>query len=188
MDRDAIQRWVVMQHKAGRVLLSNVRSTTTEQHELGAIGDAFYDVSLGHPLHLIYSFEAMVRGGLAFSPEEIGRLPSCPEGDIRKYYAGLWRDLSPFAKQTIHAMAGSGFRWTEGGLRRCFGPIDEIDHLLEFQRFGVAPFHGSLLALRLGLPAGRDAKVGDNTGHCRRGGRKMGTHGGIGRQLDVLFV
>ncbi|UJQ95496.1 NACHT domain-containing protein [Mariluticola halotolerans] len=112
MDRDAVQRWVVLQHKAGRVLLSNVHSTETEQHELGAIGDAFYATSLGHPLHLIYSFEAMVRHGLAFSPEEIARLPSCPEGDIRKYYAGLWRDLSPSAKQTIHAMAGSGFRWT----------------------------------------------------------------------------
>jgi len=146
MDRDAVQRWVVLQHEAGRVLLSNVRSTDIHQHELGAIGDAFYDISLGHPLHLIYSFEAMVRRGIALSPEEIERLPSCPEGDIRKYYAGLWRDLSPSAKQTIHAMAGSGFRWTEDGLRRCFGPIDEIDHLLEFQRSGVAPFHGSLLA------------------------------------------
>ncbi|MGX7873973.1 NACHT domain-containing protein [Mesorhizobium sp. ORM6] len=146
MDRDAVQRWVVLQHRSGRVLLSNVRATETDQHELGAIGDALYDISLGHPLHLIYSFEAMVRRGLAFSLEEIGRLPSCPEGDIRKYYAGLWRGLSPSAKQTIHAMAGSGFRWTEDGLRRCFGPIDEIDHLLEFQRSGVAPFHGSLLA------------------------------------------
>ncbi|WP_404934600.1 hypothetical protein [Nitratireductor sp. L15S-10] len=149
MDRNAVQRWVVIQHEAGRVLLSSIRSTTKEQHELGAIGDAFYDISLGHPLHLIYSFEAMVRGGFTFSPEEIGRLPSCPEGDIRKYYAGLWRDLSPSAKQTIHAMAGSGFRWTEDGLRRCFGPIEEIDHLLEFQRSGVAPFHGSLLAFAI---------------------------------------
>lgn len=146
MDRDAVQRWVGLQHRAGRLLLSNVRSPETEQYELGAIGDAFYDISLGHPLHLIYSFEAMVRRGLAFSADEIGRLPSCPEGDIRKYYAALWRDLSPSARQIIHAMAGAGLRWTEGGLRRCFGPIDEIDHLLEFQRSGVAPFHGSLLA------------------------------------------
>jgi hypothetical protein len=146
MDRDAVQRWVVLQHKAGRVLLSNVRSSQMDQHEIGAIGDALYNISLGHPLHLIYSFEAMVRRGVAFSQEEIERLPSCPEGDIRKYYAALWRDLSPSAKQTVHAMAGSGFRWTEDGLRRCFGPIDEIDHLLEFQRSGVAPFHGSLLA------------------------------------------
>lgn len=149
MDRDAVHRWIIMQHKAGRVLLSDVRSNRAEQHELGSIGDAFYDISMGHPLHLIYSFEAMVRGGLAFDAEEIGRLPSCPEGDIRKYYAGLWRELSPSAKQTIHAIAGSGFRWTEDGLRRCFGPIEEIDHLLEFERSGVAPFHGSLLAFAI---------------------------------------
>lgn len=146
MDRDAVQRWIVLQHQAGRVLLGNDRTTETELLKLGAVGDAFYDISSGHPLHLIYSFESIVRRGLPFSADEIGRLPSCPEGDIRKYYAALWRDLSPSARQTIHAMAGSGFRWTEDGLRRCFGPIDEIDHLLEFQRSGVAPFHGSLLA------------------------------------------
>lgn len=146
MDRNAVQRWIVQQHSAGRVLLPNPRPIGPVQHELGDIGDAFYDVSLGHPLHLIYSFEAMVRRGVTFSAEEIARLPTCPEGDIRKYYASLWRDLSPFAKQTIHAMAGSGFKWTEDGLRRCFGPLDEIDHLLEFQRSGLVPFHGSLLA------------------------------------------
>jgi hypothetical protein len=146
MDRDAVHRWVITQYEAGRVLLSDVRSNTPKQHELGSIGDAFYDISMGHPLHLIYSFESMVRSGIAFDAEEIGRLPTCPDGDIRKYYAGLWRDLSASAKQIVHAMAGCGFKWTEDGLRRCFGPIDEIDHLLEFQRSGVAPFHGSLLA------------------------------------------
>lgn len=146
MDRDAVQRWVALQHQAGRLLLSELHARTSDKHELGAIGDAFYMISLGHPLHLIYSFEAMVRRGLVFSADEIARLPSCPDGDIRKYYAGLWRDLSPSAKQIIHVIAGSGFRWTEPGLRRCFGPIEEIDHLLEFQRSGIAPFHGSLLA------------------------------------------
>lgn len=149
MNRDAVHRWIIMQHKAGRILLNGVRSNSPEQQELGSIGDAFFDISMGHPLHLIYSFEAMVRGSLEFDAEEIRRLPSCPEGDIRKYYAGLWRELSPSAKQTIHAIAGSGFRWTEDGLRRCFGPIEEIDHLLEFQRSGIAPFHGSLLAFAI---------------------------------------
>jgi hypothetical protein len=148
MDRDAVHRWVIRQHDAGRVLLSDVRSTCAE-YELGSIGNAFYDISLGHPLHLIYSFEAIVRGGLNFDIKSITSLPSCPEGDIRKYYRGLWRALSPSAKQILHAMAGSGFKWTEDGLRRCFGPIDEIDHLLEFQRSGVAPFHGSLLAFAI---------------------------------------
>lgn len=145
MDLNAVQKWIALQNQAGRVLL-NGRSGEPESHKLGAIGDAFYDISMGHPLHLIYSFEAMVRRGIAFAPDEIARLPACPDGDIRKYYAGLWRDLSPAAKQVVHAMAGSGFRWTDIGLVRCFGPLVEIDHLLEFQRSGVAPFHGSLLA------------------------------------------
>lgn len=149
MDRDAVHRWVIRQHEAGRVRLRDARSNMPTQHELGSIGDAFYDISMGHPLHLIYSFESMVRSGIAFDAELIGRLPSCPDGDIRKYYAGLWRDLSASAKQIVHAMAGCGFRWTEDGLRRCFGPIDEIDHLLEFRRSGVAPFHGSLLAFAI---------------------------------------
>lgn len=153
MDEGAVQAWVAGQHEAGRVRLrDNPLHAASENEELGAIGAAFFEISQGHPLHLIYSFEALVRRGAIFTPDQIRSLPACPDGDIRKYYRGLWRHLSPNAKQIIHLIAGSDFHWPSAGIRQCVGPIDEIDHLLEHRRSGLIPFHGSILAFAREIP------------------------------------
>jgi hypothetical protein len=55
MDAAAVHRWVQGQHDAGRVILEGGPSETPAQ-----LGQAFFDISLGHPLHLIYSFETIV--------------------------------------------------------------------------------------------------------------------------------
>ena len=76
------------QYEAGRVRLpNNSPPAAFKNEELRAIGSAFFKISQGHPLHLIYSFEALVKRGTIFTPEEILLLPTCPEGDIRKYYS-----------------------------------------------------------------------------------------------------
>jgi hypothetical protein len=87
-----------------------------------------------------------VRSGRPFSVEAIRLLPPCPDGDIRKYYRTLWARLSGQAKEVMHLIAGSPFFWPSAGLRQCAGPADDVDHLLEHRRSGVAPFHGSILA------------------------------------------
>jgi hypothetical protein len=72
--------------------------------------------------------------------------PPCPEGDIRKYYGALWARLTSGGRRVLHLIAASDFRWPPDGLRKCAGPIDEIDHLVEYRRTGVMAFHGSILA------------------------------------------
>lgn len=147
MDEHAVQNWIRKQHEAGRLLLpAYVGAASSEDVELGAIGSEFFSLSKGHPLHLIYSFEELVRRGAVVTTDEVKMLPECPEGDIRRYYRGLWSRLSPSAKEIAHLIAGTDFRWSPDGLRRCVGPIDEISHLLEHRRTGLIPFHGSLLA------------------------------------------
>jgi hypothetical protein len=147
MNEGAVQAWIMGQHEAGRIRLADRVSTARDKkEELGAIGRAFYDISQGHPLHLIYSFEALVRRGAVFTADDVTLLPPCPEGDIRKYYNGLWGRLSVQAKQILHAIAGTDFHWPVDGLRQCFGAIDDVDHLLERRRAGIIPFHGSILA------------------------------------------
>ena len=117
-----------------------------KQELIDNISLAFFEISQGHPLHLIYSFEALVGRGVIFTPEEIRLLPTCPEGDIRKYYKGLWSRLSAEGRQIIHLIAGSDFHWPQSGIIQCVGPIEEINHLLEYRRSDVVPFHGSIIA------------------------------------------
>lgn len=147
MDEKAVHEWFADQSKAGRVRLPSGRSSKAMRAKvLKEIGAALFSISRGHPLHLIYSFETLVRRGVSITPEEVRRLPPCPDGDIRKYYASLWSRLRAQGKQVVHLIAAADFRWPPEGLRRCAGSIDEIDHLLEHRRTGVVPFHGSLLA------------------------------------------
>ena len=147
MGEASVQAWVVGQHEAGRVSLpsSDLRHQQESEY-LGELGAAFFEISSGHPLHLIYSFEELVRRGAVFTPDEIRALPECPDGDIQKYYAGLWGRLDAKAKQIVHLIAGSDFHWPPPGIRRCIGPTDDIDHLLEHRRSGLIPFHGSILS------------------------------------------
>ena len=149
MDERAVHKWVIGQHEAGRLRMpDNFKLFRSERRKelINDISLAFFEVSQGHPLHLIYSFEALIRRGVVFTPEEIRLLPTCPEGDIRKYYKGLWSRLSPKAKQTIHLIAGSDFHWPSSGIIQCVGPIEEISYMLEHRRSGLIPFHGSIIA------------------------------------------
>lgn len=149
MDETAVHAWVTGQHEGGRLRLpENFQLFQTERQKeiMHNISFAFFEISQGHPLHLIYSFEALVGRGAIFTPEEIRLLPTCPEGDIRKYYKGLWSRLSTEGKKIIHLIAGSDFHWPEEGIMQCVGPTEEISHLLEHRRSGVVPFHGSIIA------------------------------------------
>ena len=152
MSQQSVHRWVAGQREAGRLRLPDSGFDREPGDMKDAISEAFFEISQGHPLHLIYSFEALVRRGVELTPEEIRLLPECPEGDINKYYGGLWSRLSPKARQTLHLIAGSDFHWPPSGIMQCVGPIDEVDHLLEHRRSGVIPFHGSMLAYVRELP------------------------------------
>ncbi len=144
MDETAVHAWLEGQKDAGRLLLRD--ATHFGVTELAEVAHAFYEICQGNPLHLIYSFEALVRRGVVMTADEVRLLPSCPDGDIRKYYAGLWGRLPADAKKVVHLVAGSDFHWPADGLRKCAGALDQVDHLLEHRRTGVIPFHGSILA------------------------------------------
>jgi hypothetical protein len=147
MDERAVHKWIVGQQKAGRVQLARQSRFKEQRKEaLDAVSAAFFKISSGNPLHLIYSFETLVRRGPPLTPDEIMLLPRCPDGDIRRYYRSLWGRLTPVGKQVLHLIAGVDFRWPADGLRGCAGPLEEVDHLVEHRRTGVVPFHGSILA------------------------------------------
>jgi hypothetical protein len=146
MDEVAVYRWIVQQDKARPLILRFDPSPQRRAEMIDEIAGAFFDISQGHPLHLIYAYEGLIRAGLPTSAEEIRLLPPCPDGDIRTYYRGLWVRLSADAKNALHMLAGSDFFWPSLGIRQVLGDFSQIDYLLEPRNVGMVPFHSSIFA------------------------------------------
>ncbi|MGA2518312.1 MAG: NACHT domain-containing protein [Thermodesulfobacteriota bacterium] len=146
MDEVAVHRWVVQQDKARPLILRFDPTPQRRAEMIDEIARVFFNISQGHPLHLIYAYEGLIRAGRPTSAEEIQLLPPCPDGDIRVYYRGLWVRLSADAKNALHMLAGSDFFWPSLGIRQVLGDFSQIDHLLEPRNVGMVPFHSSIFA------------------------------------------
>ena len=152
MSRDSVFRWLLFQHESGRINLA-IDDRQNHGEVLHDVSDAFFTLSHGLPLHLIYSFENMALSGKPVMANDVSSLPECPNGDIRNYYALLWEHLNPKAKAILHVLAGMQFGPPPFAMLDCFGrtgetleALSELDHLLDRQALEVAPFHGSLFA------------------------------------------
>ena len=152
MSQAAVHHWLRSQDKAGRLNVEVVGRQTRGQ-VVRIVARAFHDISQGLPLHLIYSFEAVVRSGNAMTAEDVAALPACPTGDIRDYYRSFWERMGTNARTILHVLAGLKFGPPPFAMYDCFGHDDkslaalsEINHLLEYRETEVRPFHGSLFA------------------------------------------
>lgn len=149
MGATAVRRWVEHQADAGRLLPPE---NWDRADALTEIAKAFEEITGGHPLHLVYSFEALVQRHGPVFPHDVRSLPPCPDGDIRRYYGSLWTELGPDAREMIHVMAVAGFSWPRNGVIECLGGTatirawSEIAHLTATRRTGTQPFHESLVA------------------------------------------
>ncbi len=143
MSEAAVKRWLKVQFEAQRAELK-----WPEQRErvLGQVATKFWEKCAGHPLHLIYAFEMLARRGMPIDEYDVESVPACPDGDIRKYYKGLWVRLSSKAQKTLHALAGSEFYWPARGILECFGDYQEVEFLFEPHPSGLRPFHESIFA------------------------------------------
>ncbi len=143
MDEAAVRRWVANQDAARPLRL---QWEGRREEEIEKVGAAFFRISQGHPLHLIFAFEGLVLSGVLIDEDAVLALPGCPDGDIRSYYRGLWQRISAPSRSILHMLAGSEFFWPSGGIRKCMGDFGEVAFLLEPHRSGMMPFHGSIFA------------------------------------------
>lgn len=149
MSVQAVRSWTRSQDEAGRLRLREMPDRDAERR---SVADALHAISSGLPLHLIYSFESLVRSGNEIDLAVVKALPSCPTGDIRDYYRRFVERATAGARRTLHLLAGLHF----GPPRSAFAhivadgrPADliaEFSHLLEFREADVTAFHGSLFA------------------------------------------
>ena len=168
MSRDAVFQWLLFQLNSGRMNFE-LGDRQDRDEVLHSVADAFFTLSHGLPLHLIYSFENMALSGRPVTASEVSSLPECPDGDIRNYYTFLWEHLRPKAKAILHVLAGLQFGPPPFAMLDCFGRSDEtlealseLDHLLDRQAVEVTPFHGSLFAFL----RDRDAHTATFTAHA----------------------
>ena len=111
MSETAVGRWLRHQETAGRLNLKVDRGCTRTR-AMRAVAGALHEISQGLPLHLIYSFEALVRSGTPVDAGAVAALPACPSGDIRDYYRAFWERVSPKARAILHVAGGFEVRTT----------------------------------------------------------------------------
>lgn len=145
----SIESWLRAQLEAGRFELESARRPDADG--LVGLARAFQDVTGSHPLVLTYAFEALLRRHRVLEPSTVGLNALARDGDIRKYYAMLWRQLPNEAKDALHLLADTGFIWPPLGLETCLGTepgalSPAIGHLLHNSEAGQVAFHGSLYA------------------------------------------
>ncbi|MCJ7600482.1 MAG: NACHT domain-containing protein [Desulfobulbaceae bacterium] len=146
----ATRSWLESQFNANRFELMD-HAFPHDKDLLTELSDSFHRLSGGHPLHLTYSFEALVQTNRILVPHLVDELPDCPEGDIKKYYRTLCQRLPLAAKDALHLVADTGFIWPPLGLEDCLGVgvselKQKIGHLFYYTEAGQVPFHGSILA------------------------------------------
>ena len=152
MTASSVLTWLESQDSAGRLHL-DMSGFQTRGQLLRDLAEAFHMITHGLPLHLIYSFEALVGDGIAISTEDVQALPDCPTGDIREYYSSLWLSLSAMAQIVLHVLSGLRFGPPPFAMAECFGStgdaieaLHSVRHLLHYRETEVAAFHPSLSA------------------------------------------
>ena len=152
MSQETVDHWLSRQDEAGRLNL-RIGGGQKREEVFRSVSRAFHSISRGLPLHLIYSFEELVRTGHAVTEDDVKELPACPTGDIRDYYRSLWVRVGQKARTVLHVLAGLEFGPPPFAMQECFGTdneslkaLAEIIHLLDSGAMKVRPFHGSLFA------------------------------------------
>jgi hypothetical protein len=146
MSVESILAYVVSLVRSRRWMRSkNIR----QSEELRACSVALHLRTGGHPLHLIFSVEDLLRKSNPPRDYLIPNLPACPDNDIRKYYEELWLKLSRPQQDSLHLICELPFYWpvdafVEISNNHVVVSTDGIAHLLFECAVGYRPFHESL--------------------------------------------
>ena len=144
---EAVESWLKAKLK------QNGHSAISSDALIQEMSTKFLKNSSGHPLYLNYSFQRLQISKPSFGTEDIDELPTCIDGDIRKYYRSLWLELSSHARHLLHLFSCFDMNWPDRrSLVQCFDDAVnilpaylEIQHLLQSTIVGKKVFHESIL-------------------------------------------
>lgn len=131
--------------------------------------DKIYQITAGNPLHLRYVLGEIRNSGEHISQYELDKIPAY-NGDIKNYYADMWRQLTSLAKTFCFALTIIDFKLhkdqlTELGSYLTKYPSEitesyrEIRHLLSTELSGISVYHNSFLVFMLDQPELEEQKL-----------------------------
>jgi len=106
----------------------------------------------GHPLHVIYATEELVRSGRALSKWSVELLVGDMSHDVKSYYGSLWQLLSASQKDVLRLICHFPFFWPKSAFAEIANlacipapAVTPVEHLVHNSPAGLKPFHESLI-------------------------------------------
>lgn len=150
MSADSVLHYLHRQVEQGRLTV-NGKSPYDEQ-ELQAAAAELHSRSGGHPLHVIYATEELVRTGSDLSKWSVERLSGDLSRDATTYYASLWYRLSASQRNVLRLICGFPFFWPKAAFAQLAAlagtaapDVGAVEHLLYTSPAGLRAFHESLI-------------------------------------------
>lgn len=123
-----------------------------DEQELQAAAAELRSRTGGHPLHVIYATEELVRTGCDLSKWSIEQLSGDLSQNATTYYASLWYRLSASQRNVLRLICGFPFFWPKtafaqlAALAGTVAPnVGAVEHLLYASPAGLRAFHESLI-------------------------------------------
>lgn len=142
--------------------------------ELQASAAALRARTNGHPLHVIYATEELVRSGRPLSKWSVEQLAGDLNHDVKHYYGSLWQSLSASQKDVLRLIAEFSFFWPSSAFTTiahiACQPVPvviAVEHLLHHSAAGLKPFHESLVVF-VQQTEGYARRIRDLTPHVER--------------------
>lgn len=124
-----------------------------DEHELQEAAAELRSRTGGHPLHVIYATEELVRTGRDLSKWSVEKLSGDLSQNATTYYASLWMLLSASQKDVLRLICGFAFFWPKTAFAQLASfagsaepDVAAVEHLLHASPAGLRPFHESLVA------------------------------------------
>lgn len=150
MSADAVLQYLRKEVKQGRL---QVRSgNATAEPDLQASAVKMRERTGGHPLHVIYATEELIRTGKELSVWTIDNLTGDLSQDAKTYYGSLWHLITASQKDVLRLVCEFPFFWPKYAFAEiatlCGTPkpeVSAVEHLLHASSAGLRPFHESLI-------------------------------------------
>ncbi|HDR8974580.1 ATP-binding protein [Burkholderia vietnamiensis] len=150
MSGDAVLQYLRKELSQGRLQM-DIKGARAEQ-ELQAAAAEMRVRTNGHPLHVIYATEELVRSGRLLSKWSVEQLAGDLSHDVKSYYGSLWQLLAASQKDVLRLICEFPFFWPKSAfvdIPRLAGlpvpAVTSVEHLLHHSAAGLKAFHESLV-------------------------------------------
>jgi len=169
MSGDAVLHYLRQQLSQGRLRMSVSSAHADEELEASAI--ELRARTNGHPLHVIYATEELIRSGRELSKWSVEQLVGDLSHDVKSYYGSLWHQLSASQKDVLRLICHFPFFWPKSAFSEIASlaglpvpTVTAVEHLLHDSAAGLKPFHESLVVF-VRQTDGYDKRAAELTPH-----------------------